>query len=326
MPERLYWLIAVKRGRFGAYINWNKVNAKLPSEYLDDPSELPLEEAWSLIQQKAASSPRKGSRKKKTTDIEIPPGPKRPLSSYLIFAAEKRPEIAAKFSSLGEVSKELGRLWSKLSEADKKPYVEKAAIAKAAYDVEKAKWEKETKQLRKSKKGKTSAKGLSTNGPKRPRSAYIFFCKTNRADASKHFNKLGEVSKELGRRWNDLDAAAKAEYEKMSAEDKERYTREMEELVASSANKSKGTPASTEKNGKVAPKSSKTVKKKRSPSAYMLFCASHRSQIVDESGNKLKLPETTKILAQMWRECDDEARARFMKEANNMKMALQQNN
>ena len=100
----------------------------------------------------------------------------------------------------------------------------------------------------------------------------------------------------------------------------------MEELVGASANKSKGPPSLTKKNGKVSPKSSKTGGKKRSPSAYMLFCASHRSQIVDESGNKLKLPETTKILAQMWRECNDEARARFMEEADNLKMALQQEN
>ena len=30
-------MVTVKSGRFGAYINWNRVNAKLPSEYVDDP-------------------------------------------------------------------------------------------------------------------------------------------------------------------------------------------------------------------------------------------------------------------------------------------------
>mmetsp|Transcript_21170 Transcript_21170/g.58884 ORF Transcript_21170/g.58884 Transcript_21170/m.58884 type:complete len:1373 (+) Transcript_21170:276-4394(+) len=315
-------MIAVKRGRFGAYINWNKVNAKLPSDYLDDPSELPLEEAWSLIQAKAASSPGKSSRKQ-TNGIELPPGPKRPHSSYLIFTAEKRPEVAAKFSSLGDVSKELGRLWSELSDEDKKPYIEKAAIAKEAYLVEKAKWKKETNQLMKSKTKNTSAKSSSKNGPKRPRSAYIFFCSANRESVSKDFKTLGEITKELGRRWNDLDVTDKTEYERMSAEDKQRYAREIEELTESPANKIRATSVSKKKNGKIAPKSTKTGKQKRSPSAYMLFCASHRSQVVDEKGNKLSLPETTKVLAQMWRECDDKTRARFVEEAANKKMAMQ---
>ncbi|VEU43595.1 unnamed protein product [Pseudo-nitzschia multistriata] len=314
-------MITVKRGRFGAYINWNQVNAKLPSEYIDDPSELSLEEAWTLIQQKAASSPGKRT-KKKTTDIEIPPGPKRPPSSYFLFTAEKRPEVSAAFSSLGEVSKELGRLWSSLSDDEKKPYVEKAAIAKAAYDVEKAQWQKETKQLRRSKKGNTAARGSSMNGPKRPRSAYIFFCKKNRDEVSKDFKKLGDISKELGRRWNDIDAAAKAEYVKMAEDDKHRYTMEMEEGVGSSGTKTKGVSKTKKRKVKVTKKTSKTGKQKRSPSAYMLFCASHRSQIVDENGQKLKLPETTKILAQMWRECDDETRARFVQEAENQKAVL----
>jgi len=325
-------MIAVKSGRFGDYINWNKVNAKVPSDYLDDPSVVPLEDAWALIQEKAASSPRKTKGKKKGNDVDIPPGPKRPQSSYFIFSGEKRPEVSAKFSSIGEVSKELGRLWKELSDDDKKPYVEKAAAAKAAYEIEKAKWEDETKQLRKPGRRKAAAKSKTTDGPKRPRSAYIFFCNKNRAEVSKDFDTLGDVSKELGKRWNLLDAASKTEYQNMSAEDKLRYEREKGELSGSppsSENKPKNSPTRSrskqKKKGQAAPKTKGTEKKKkRSPSAYMLFCASHRSQVVDENGNKLSLPETTKILAQMWRECDEETRSRFVEEADVQKQkALQ---
>lgn len=309
-------MITVKTGRFGDYINWNKVNAKLPAGYLDCPSQLPLEEAWVLIQEKAASSPRKTNGKK-----DLPPGPKRPQSSYLIFSVEKRPEAAAQFSTLGDVSKELGRLWKELSDEDKQPYVEQAAAAKAAYEVEKAKWEDQTKQLRKSSQRKKVTKSSSPNGPKRPRSAYIFFCNANRAEVSKEFDTLGKVSKELGRLWNNIDGDDKSQYEVMAAEDKLRYTREKLEgtLPLSSATSTTSKP----KNRRAAPKEAKTEKRKRAPSAYMLFCASHRSQVVDEDGNKLSLPETTKILAQMWRECDEETRARFSEEADVRKKALQ---
>jgi DNA topoisomerase-1 len=296
-------MISVKQGRFGEYINWKKVNAKLPRDYLEDPSELPLGEAWSLIQEKVAPKPGKSSRKKKTPDSDLPPAPKRPKSSYFIFCAEKRPEAASKLSSLGEVSKELSRLWSELTDDDKKPYIEMAATVKSAYGVEKGKWEEETKDMRKSKRGKTVAKGSSTTLPKRPRSAYIYFCGSNRAEVTKDHNSLGEISKELGRRWKNLDAAAKSEYETMSAEDKLRYTREKGESKRSS---SMTTSNLNEK------KPSPKPKKK---SSYMLFCASHRSQVLDENGQKMSLPETTKVLAQMWRECNDETRKTFTDQA-----------
>jgi len=318
-------MIRVKTGRFGDYISWNKINVKLPANYLDDPSQLPLDEAWALIQEKAASSPRKTKGKKKDILADLPPGPKRPQSSYLIFSAEKRPEISAKFSTLGEVAKELGRLWKELSDEDKQPYIEKAAAAKAAYEVEKAKWEEETKQQRHSSQQK------KVEGPKRPRSAYIFFCNTNRADVSKDFDTLGEVSKELGRRWKSLGDDDRARYDTMAAEDKLRYAKEKEELkgshppssVAKDWKSSASTKLGPKKNGRATPNEGKMEKKKRAPSAYMLFCASHRSQVVDKDGNKLSLPETTKILARMWRECDEETRARFSDEAAVRKSALQ---
>ena len=107
----------------------------------------------------------------------------------------------------------------------------------------------------------------------------------------------------------------------MAAEDKLRYSKELEELSLPSSAVSSSSASKRSKPKKKA--TAKTEKKKRSPSAYMLFCASHRSQVVDKDGNKLSLPETTKILAQMWRECDEETKARFLEEADVQKKALQ---
>jgi len=310
-------MITVKQGRFGEYINWMKINAKLPRDYLDDPSKLPFEEAWSLIEEKAATKPGKNSRKKKIPNIDIPPAPKRPMSSYFIFCAAKRSDVATKFSSLGGASKELSRLWSKLSDDDKKVYIEMATTAKSAYELKKRKWEEETKHLRKSKRGKVAPKGSSTTHPKRTRSAYIFFCSSNRAEVSKDYGSLGEISKELGRRWKNLDAAAKSKYETMSAEDKLRYTKEKDKLEGSFSVSSnldaKLSIIAKSKNGLSSPKGN--GKKKRSPSAYMLFCASHRSTVLDKNGKIMNLPETTKVLAKMWKECDDQTRNTFFERA-----------
>ena len=37
--------------------------------------------------------------------------------------------------------------------------------------------------------------------------------------------------------------------------------------------------------------------------------------VVDENGNKLNLPETTKVLATMWKGCDEETRKKFVDRA-----------
>lgn len=313
--------VCVKRGRFGSYINWKKVNARLPPEYRDDPSELPLEEAWSLIQSKASKPTKtKGQGKKEASNG--PPPPKRPPSAYLLFSSAKRHDVAKEFRSLGDVSKELARLWKGASEDEKQPFVEKAMVAKSAYEEEKKRWAQKTTGK---KAGSRIGSGGSENAntPKRPRSAYIFFCNHNRASVSQEHKTLGEVSKELARRWATLDDQSKEKFALMAAQDRERYEREKN-----------GVMDPTEAvNGvfseESVPRAFTTVKMdekkpKRAKSAYMLFCASLRSDVsIDEEGNKRSLGDTTKRLAELWRECDDTTRATFVERAEQEKAAMQ---
>lgn len=307
--------VTVKSGRFGPYINWKKVNAKLPVEYMEDPSELSLDEAWSLIEEKAKNAPVKSSAKgkKSTSNIELPPAPKRPLSAYLHFCAEKRPEVSSGAKTLGSISQELARLWAETSEEDRKPFAELAESGKAEYEEKKKKWNAECQKLLKEEGSSKLTKAPKSNGviktkgnpPKRPLSAYMFFCSDKRPEVSKETKTLGEVSKELARRWSLTSPTERKPYEELASKDKARY--ESEKLKAVSGSKS----------------SPKNQKKKRGPSAYMLFCAEHRPSIVDENGNKLPLGETTKRLAKMWKECTDDTRAKFMAEAEKQKGLLQ---
>jgi hypothetical protein len=321
--------ITVKSGRFGPYINWNRINTKLPEEYMEDPSELPFDEAWSLIQEKAASAPKSKSSKKKGDTIELPPAPKRPLSAYLHFCAEKRPEVSSFVKSLGAISKEFARLWAETSEEDRKPYDGLAQAGKASYEEEKKKWKEECQQILKKQGG--GAKGNRATGnkakkgskfPKRPLSGYLYFCSDKRAEVSAECNTLGETSKELARRWSLVSSSDRKPYEEMAAKDKLRYEMEKMEGVTSLPRTRKSAP--TKKDGpKTSAKKNKLpstkTKKKRGPSAYMLFCAEHRAGIVDEDGNRLPLGETTKRLAKMWNECSDDTRSRFMKNAEKEK-------
>lgn len=312
--------VTVKSGRFGPYINWRKVNAKLPTEYREDPSELPFDEAWELIEEKEANDPKKGSSKGKSS-ILLPPAPKRPLSAYMYFSKGKRPEVAQQFKSLGDISKELARLWAETSEKDRESYIKLAAEDKASYEEAKRKWTLECQTIL-SKSGASGigskVKGLKSSGPKRALSAYMYFCKDKRPDVARRFKSLGDVSKELARLWSLTSDGDKKPYEELAAKDKERYEKEKIELGISK-------PATAKARKKSKSKSKKAVgkpKKKRGPTAYILFCSEHRADIVDDDGNKLPLGETTKRLAQMWKDCDKDIREKFVKEAEKQKLAL----
>merc|ERR1712170_34434 len=64
-------------------------------------------------------------------------------------------------------------------------------------------------------------------GPKRALSAFFFFCQIERPSVRKIMPSasVGEIAKELGKRWEATTDRAK--YEKMALEDRKRYEKEM---------------------------------------------------------------------------------------------------
>ena len=86
---------------------------------------------------KAKKSPKaKASKKKATKKKKDPNAPKRPLSSYMIFAGETRASIVAENpgASIGEVGKALGAKWKAFSAEEKAPFEAKARDAKVKYE------------------------------------------------------------------------------------------------------------------------------------------------------------------------------------------------
>jgi phage host-nuclease inhibitor protein Gam len=340
--------VTVKSGRFGTYINWKKVNAKMPQEYADDPSTLPLEVAWSLIEEKGGNSASgKGAKTKsgKKGEAGLPPAPKRPPSGYLHFCSAKRPDVAAEVKSLGQISKELARLWAEASDEDRAPFMALAKASKDEYDEEKAKWEAACHELVKSRKitspkrvkGSRATERITTRSsgaassslsaaaaasPKRPKSAYLYFCAKHRPLVAQESMKLGDISKELARLWSEVSDADRAMYEEQATADKLRY--QTEKMLGSPVDSlspvvHKGRSEGTTTRPKKVVSAKSTG---RGPSAYMLFCAEYRHTMVDQNGIKLSFGDTTKRLAQMWRECGEEERARFAAEAERQKELL----
>mmetsp|Transcript_42800 Transcript_42800/g.55005 ORF Transcript_42800/g.55005 Transcript_42800/m.55005 type:complete len:294 (+) Transcript_42800:787-1668(+) len=80
-----------------------------------------------------------GKKKKKVVKKKAkkdPNAPKRPMSSYFIWMGEVREAMKAQHpeASVGEFGKILGAKWKTLSEEEKAPYLEKAAINKGNYN------------------------------------------------------------------------------------------------------------------------------------------------------------------------------------------------
>lgn len=72
------------------------------------------------------------------------------------------------------------------------------------------------------------------NKPKKPKSGFLFFCDELRPDLIKVQKKkekkvvIGEIAKELGKRWKKLSDKQKNVYNEMKEKDKLRYSQELE--------------------------------------------------------------------------------------------------
>ena len=110
-----------------------------------------------------------GSSKKATKD---PNAPKRPLSAFFLFSQDERPDIKKKSPSMsvGDISKEIGGRWKKVSDDVKKRYEQKAAVEKQKYEVRLSEYKKSSGSGSPAKAAaKGSAKAApSKKSPKKP--------------------------------------------------------------------------------------------------------------------------------------------------------------
>jgi len=156
------------------------------------------------------------------------------------------------------------------------------------------------------KKGSSKGKGTKRKGkekkkqgPKRPLSAYMFFCQAMRPDVKRdnptaNFSDLGKL---LGAKWQTLKDHEKKPYEKQNQQDKERYEKEKEELNRKEAEDSGDAEPKSKK-----PKTTTTAKNKekqgpKNPkSAYMLFADAERTKLKND-GKEVGFAESGKYIA-----------------------------
>lgn len=191
------------------------------------------------------------------------------------------------------------------------------------------------------KKAKAKAKAKKDpNAPKKPTSAYFYFCNAKRervksenpdasvtdivrcssrtcgarallsdADQSHPLFLVYEQAKLMGAAWKELSAEKKAKYEAMAKDDKKRYEREMKNYVPpkDAASSARGGGGKTkEKKDPNAPK--------RANTSYIFFSNEMRSKL-KEKNPEMTFAEIGKRMGELFRELTPEQRERYEKMA-----------
>jgi hypothetical protein len=189
---------------------------------------------------KALDKDSKKPKKKKDENA-----PKKNVSAWILFSKAERPKIKKEFPSMKpqEVMAELSKRWkiAKEDEEVMEEFAEKARQDKERYEEEKKDYvpppadSDDENPKKKGKKGKKTKKVKAEGEPKRPKSAWLFFCDVERKNLAKEENapKGKEVLGELSKRWKVLSDKKKKKYNKLAEEAKAQYAEDMEKFKAS---------------------------------------------------------------------------------------------
>jgi len=173
--------------------------------------------------------------------------PRGRMSAYAFFVQTCREEHKKKHPNenvvFAEFSKKCAERWKTMSDKEKQRFHQLAEKDKKRYDGEMANY----KPPKGEKGGKKRKRTKDPNAPKRALSAFFWFCNDERPRVKEHMNDatVGEVAKELGRRWNDCTEDVKSKYEALAAKDKARYEKEVKAYKAK-----KGKPSAPAKSKK----------------------------------------------------------------------------
>ncbi len=149
---------------------------------------------------------------------------KRPVPAWNFFLLEQQNKNQLPFRDL---CMESSLKWKTMTSEEKKPYFD-------CFHKEEMRYQRELsfltlhdrKCLKKCKKAKKKAQ---SEHPLLPRKAYIFFCQKERPVILQEFPdiKFTDVGRKLGMKWKALSSDQRMEFEKLSADDRNRYKTEV---------------------------------------------------------------------------------------------------
>ena len=176
-----------------------------------------------------------------------PHAPKRSQSAYLFFCADNRDKVKKSLGPDGkatDITRKLGKMWNDLKKKNSsavKKYEKMAQEDKARYTREMQSYTPSTLQtpsVTEEDFDIPQKKVKDPHAPKRSQSAYLFFCADNRSSVKEQLGsdcKITDVTRELGRLWNELKQSGDEDYERyidLARQDAERYQCEIKSYKA----------------------------------------------------------------------------------------------
>ena len=238
--------------------SWNKLSSVLSdvlSSTLKKSEVDNVMSAWSSKKTEVSKLMGSESRSAKTKAKKDPNAPRKARSGYIIFCEENRERAKVGLDKPTEITSRLGEMWNALTDPEREKYTKKALADKERFSREMASYtpppsdgtEEPTtgRRTRVPKKERT--------GPRRPQSAYLYFCAEARAIAKAENPELSakDMMQELGHRWNTLTAEERVPYEAKQVVDKARYEAEKVSGAVSSAKETTTPAKSTKKKAEV---------------------------------------------------------------------------
>lgn len=166
--------------------------------------------------------------------------PRGRMTAYAFFVQTCREEHKKKHPEenvvFAEFSKKCAERWKTMSDKEKKRFHEMAETDKKRYDTEMQSY---TPPKGEKQRGKRRKQQKDPNAPKRSLSAFFWFSNDERSKvkAANPEYGVGDIAKELGRRWAEADPETRSKYDVLADKDKIRYEKEM------TAYKKKNNPA-----------------------------------------------------------------------------------
>jgi len=168
--------------------------------------------------------------------------PKRNMSAYLLYQNAMREQFKRENPGMtfGQLAKYTSHMYKNLTTEEKATWEARAQQDKARYDAEIAAYVPPPghdargvliEDMRPRKKNKRGPKDPSA--PKRASGAYVFFTNDMRPKVLQEYPgiKFVELGKVLGERWRALGPEEKKRFEEMAADDKVRFSMEMQQYT-----------------------------------------------------------------------------------------------
>jgi hypothetical protein len=222
-------------------------------------------------------------KRKAVKTLKDPAAPKRPQSSFFLFAGEERPKVMAELGniSVGEVGKEMGRRWAVLDKDNKEKYETAHMEAKVRYEQEKKNYQPSQEFLVKKAEQIRKQQDLVGTG-----------------DMGKYFSFLQENWMKVGEEHQALKA------------------NEIQEIVWKMWCKDKGVMAKQKKVKKVR----NLAEPKKPLSAFFIFQRQMRRELMMMGGVAMSNKEVLGVVAERWSNLDQDLKREYEKQAVELKV------